>query len=793
MENLFYNISQVLGITIIHSLWQGLTIFMVLHAIMQFAPNLSANAKYKLAFGALTLMLGWFIYTLATEVNNYTWSAVTTYQSPLPLSVLLPQAAQRWVAPPADHYTFLIAGYMPYLTMLYIAGLVFNTLKMGLAWNNIYRIKQQTIASEFQQQVDSLAKKMNISRFVKVAFSQYIDVPCITGFIKPIILLPCTISTYLSADEIQAILLHELAHIRRNDYLLNLLQQAIGILLFFNPFSILINRIINRERENCCDDVVVQTTGSPLIYAQALLKLEQNKQADWQLALAATGKQYHLLNRIERIMKTKKSTVNIRPALIALALLTCSLTSIAWFNPKIKDGKITVKSIPNALNTINFGADTVIKQKAKTTKPVAKSKPSSKKQAMKIAKDGEYVNDAKMEALSAEMEKHAQKLEQYYNSPEFKKMQEDMEKKGAEMEAYFNSPKMKELQEQMEKKGLEFEKMNDSPEMKKLHEQLEATSKKMEAYYSSPEYAKIQKQYEKQAQLFATAKPGTAEYKKQEAEFKALAGKFKDYTNSSVVKEQAELARKISEQMRGYYQGPEFKKMQDEMRAYGDSMRHYYQNPMMKEQQEAMRKMGETMREYQKNPDIMREKEEMKKLEKEMREYRNSPDYRRKIEAEIENTNRDVKERVRAEIAETRARAERASGDTGRIRERRVMPSRVVERSTKARSTDTGRIRERRVAPARAERPTKTRAADTSRVRERATRPTKPATAAIIEAKVLPATESVAAVVEKPGNAPGKAIEVAPIVKPSTVIVKSPKPVVEEVKAPEPAKSKPGK
>lgn len=757
MENLFYNISQVLGITIIHSLWQGLTIFMVLHAIMQFAPNLSANAKYKMAFGALTLMLGWFIYTLATEVSSYTWSAITPYHNALPLAALLPQLTQSTAAQ-TDRYSVLIAGYMPYVTMLYIAGLVFNTLKMGLAWNNIYRIKQQTLPADFQQQVGTLAKRMGIARFVRVAFSQYIDVPCITGFIKPIILLPCTISTYLSADEIQAILLHELAHIRRNDYLLNLLQQAIGILLFFNPFSILINRIINRERENCCDDVVVQTTGSPLIYAQALLKLEQNKQADWALALAATGKQYHLLNRIERIMKTKKTTVNIRPALIALALLTCSLTSIAWFNPKIKDGKVSVKSIPNALTAMTFGADTTIKQKAKTAKPAQKSKLQQKKQAMKINMDGDYVNDAKMEAMATEMEKHAQKLEAYYNSPEFKKMQEDMEKKGAEMEAFYNSPKMKQLQEQMEKKSAEFEKMNDSPEMKKLQEQMEASGKKIEAYYNSPEYAKIQKQYEKSAQAYAMAKPGTAEYKKHEAEFKALADKFKEYANNPAIKEQTELTKKLSEEMRSYYNGPQYKQMMNEMRAYGDSVKKFNQGPM-KEQQEAMRKMNEDMRNYQKNPDIIREKEEMKKLGKEMNDYRNSPEYRKKVEAEMQSFKQDVKARVRAEIAQARSNAERASGDTGRIRERRAMAPRVAERPTKARAADTGRVRERRLSPVRTERPAKARTADTGRVRERPVKPAKTAgqpTAAVVESQVLPAGSATPVTEQVKPAKPGK-------------------------------------
>ncbi|MES2277043.1 MAG: M56 family metallopeptidase [Bacteroidota bacterium] len=736
MENLFYNISQVLGITIIHSLWQGLIIYMVLSLLLQFMVDKPASVKYKMAFTSLGVMLAWFVYTLYTEVGNYNFlnTILPAHVPPVTdaATALMRVDADQLATVPIDRYYFLIAGYLPYITMLYLAGLVFNTLKMAFAWNNIYRIRQQITQAGFQDQVNQLSKKLGIGRFVRVAFSEYIDVPCITGFLKPLILLPCAISSYLTAEEIKAILLHELAHIRRNDYLLNLLQQAIGILLFFNPFSRLINKVINRERENCCDDMVVHTTGTPLVYAQALLKLEQNKQQDWQLALAATGKKYHLLNRIERIMKTKKTTVNIRPVLIALVLLTCSLSSIAWFNPKIENGKVSVKSIPNPLINTELFSDTT-KGKAKAAKAVVKTKPATKKMS-KIKREDESFDDAKLEKLAAEAEKHAQALEQYYNGPEFKKMQEEMEKKSVEMEAYYNNPKMKELQEAMEKKSAEFEKMNNSPEIKKLQAELEANSKKIEAYYSSPEYLKIQKDYEKEAELFTRAKPGSDEYKKREAEFKKLAGKFKDYANNPAMKQQAELSKKLAEQARSYYQSPEFVKQRDEMRAYGDSMRKAYQNPMIKEQQETMRKMGQSMRDYQNSPEIKREKEELRKVQQEMRAYRSSPEYRKKRVADIESASQDIKEQVRKEMAEAREYEKRE------VRERSMSPERT-ERPVKARKMDSMKVRERAVAPERTRVPMKTRKADTARVRERSAAPVKskePETAAIYESKVAP-------------------------------------------------------
>jgi bla regulator protein BlaR1 len=724
MENLFYHISQVLGITIIHSLWQGLIIYMVLSLVLQFFVDKPASVKYKIAFGALSLMLGCFAYTLYIEISNYASFSAIPYRAPaLPVTDVRSIYKDQITVAPIDRYYFVIAGYLPYVTMLYLAGLIFNTLKMALAWNSIYRIRQNITEAGFQQQVNNLARKMGIGRFVKVAFSEFIDVPCITGFLKPLILLPFSISSYLTAEEIAAILLHELAHIRRNDYLLNLVQQAIGILLFFNPFARLINKVINTERENSCDDMVVRTTKSPLIYAQALLKLEQNKQQEWHLALAATGKQkYHLLNRIERIMKTKKTTINIRPALLALVLLTCSLSSIAWLNPKVENGKVSVnKVVVPMLN--NLLSDT-IKTKAKTTKPAkvaTKAKPAMKKKMAYVDVDG--MDDAKLEKLQAEAEMHAKALEQYYDGPEFKKLQEEMEKKGAEMEAYYNSPKMKQLQENMERKSVDFEKMNNTPEMKKMQMDAEAYGKKIEAYYNSPAFAKLQKRYEEEAELMGKAKPGSAEFKKHEENFKKLGAEFKDYTNNAAIKEQIEISKKMSARMHDYYNNPEFKKQQEEMKAYGDSIGKAFQGPMMKEQQEAMRNLSKAMRDYQNRPEIQHEKEELKKIEQEMRQYRATPEYRKKKIAEIESVRtsldldkREVREVVRKEIAEARDTEERQMKVRREASERKEMRERK-EPLMKIRK-DTSEVKERRKATERKERPVRI-SKDTSEIKER--------------------------------------------------------------------------
>ena len=352
MEKLLYNVSQILGTAIIHSLWQGLLIYTVLRLIFLAVLGLSAEKKHNLAMLALFSMVGWFGYTFYVEFNAYDWSpTVTNYQLSDSVSLAL---YNTYTATAPLHPTTLedykaeffsaIKTYLPYITALYTIGLLFNLGRLGLAWNQIRVIKQNMIGNlMLQQQVNNLAKNLGIRKSVQLSFSERVDGPCVISFIKPILLLPVTITTQLSAEEVEAILIHELAHIQSNDYLLNILQQVITVLLFFNPFTILISRIISTERENRCDDIVVKTTGDPLIYAQALLKLEETRQTNLTLALAATGKKYHLLTRIERIMKSNKPTGNFKHLILAMVILAGSLGSISWLNPEIENGKIVLK------------------------------------------------------------------------------------------------------------------------------------------------------------------------------------------------------------------------------------------------------------------------------------------------------------------------------------------------------------------------------------------------------------------------------------------------------------------
>lgn len=535
MENLFYNISQVLGITVVHSLWQGLIVYMLLRIFILVFPQAPAAFKYRVAFGALTAVLGWFLYTLFLQLINYEWQSTTPVTlSPIALPGLITAGAET----PVNKYYVTIAGYMPYVTVLYVIGLVFNTLKLAFAWNNIYQIRKYVTQTEFASSIRKLSIQLDLKTKVEAAFSEWVDVPCVTGFFKPIILLPVSISCYLNTEEVEAILLHELAHVKRNDYLHNFIQQVISIMLFFNPFARLISKVISEEREHSCDDLVIETTSRPFIYAQTLLKLEENKQYQWQLALAATGKRkFELLNRIERIMKTKKHTINIRPVLVTVLALTLGITSIAWLNPKVEDGKLTVKNLNPTLKmlksltsggdiasaektetislskakkhkvavqysdtTLSRLSDTTIKNKAKYKKIIIEDENGNRQEYTSAA---DLPADVKREIDAREdynfnfkfrNDSAFAKMNKYFEGPEWKKHQATIEKQAAEMEKRFNSPAFKKHQAEIDKQVLAMRKKFDSKEWKKQQEAIQKRADAMSKHFDSPEWKKYQEE-----------------------------------------------------------------------------------------------------------------------------------------------------------------------------------------------------------------------------------------------------------------------------------------------------------
>ena len=618
MGNMLYNISQVLGLTIIHSLWQGLLIYFVLRMVLLFPGQLSSSKKYLLALSSLFAITAWFFYTLIKQVYLFDWLAAVPAKTPgAPLLLTLPAGVHQFNDDSIRYY-YSIEGFLPYITAVYIIGLMFSVGRIIAANKKTAFIRRNaSFSSELQQQVNKFAAKLGISKKIQIGLSKLVNVPCMTGYLKPMILLPFTLQTYLSANEIEAIILHELAHIKRNDYLLNILQQVIAILLFFNPCAQLINKLINEERENACDDLVVKAEAEPITYAKALLKLAQYSQNDRKLALAATGKKYHLLNRIERIMKSKNTKSSARPALLAMLIFTVSMGAVALLNPQIAQGKISVKAIHTVIE--HMLDDTTHKQAVKTHSPV--------KTRHVVKHNTTAADDKKLNELNAEIQKYSDAVSKYYSSAAFKQIQDEIQQKSDAMQQYYDQPEIEKLQEELNEASKNTQNWSGDSKMAAISAELGEKGRKIGVYYSSPEFKKLNSDLKKKYGIKEDQRYGDDE---KDENYKNYQAELKSRIPADVTLQQDEL-EKLGKQMGDHYNNPEFKANSKRIHEISDSLAVAYANPQLKEQQKAIQELSKQIKNYTDNPEIKKEQKILNQYIKELTAYMTSAVYKESL------------------------------------------------------------------------------------------------------------------------------------------------------------------
>ena len=184
-----------------------------------------------------------------------------------------------------------VEPWLPIFVLVWCCGVAVLTLRLLSGWVWVRRMTTHgTTAADrsVESVVARLSRRLHIRRTITLLESTIVDVPTVIGWLKPVVLLPASALAGLTPHQLEAILAHELAHIRRHDYLVNLLQTLVETLLFYHPAVWWLSRRIRAERENCCDDLAVSLCGDPYAYARALADLEELRGARQQLVLAAS-------------------------------------------------------------------------------------------------------------------------------------------------------------------------------------------------------------------------------------------------------------------------------------------------------------------------------------------------------------------------------------------------------------------------------------------------------------------------------------------------------------------------
>ena len=298
--------TQALGWALVDSLWQDALAAAGLAALLALVPVRAARIRYAFATLTLAMMLA---LPLATAVRlsgtSPQISDVVTATSTVAPGPTGPGPRAVAAIPTPAAIRAAIEPVLPWVVLAWFGGVVALSLRLASGWlmtRQLGRVGTSSVPDACVEAVARLAARLRISRPVRVLGSAVVQVPAVIGWLRPVILLPASALTGLTPLQLDALLAHELAHVRRYDYVVNLLQSVVETLLFYHPAAWWVSQQVREEREHCCDDLAVAVCGDAHFYATALLGMERLRVTPPAFALAATGRGGALMGRIRRLV-----------------------------------------------------------------------------------------------------------------------------------------------------------------------------------------------------------------------------------------------------------------------------------------------------------------------------------------------------------------------------------------------------------------------------------------------------------------------------------------------------------
>ncbi|MXV15814.1 M56 family metallopeptidase [Hufsiella ginkgonis] len=328
---------------LIHSLWQGMLLAIVAALALMAGRGLSSAVRYR-------VVLVCFALFIAGAAGTFFWYW-TSRDGVLVASVTGANAGSGWVRldrSVLSGITVYFSRNAPVVVMVWFVIFAFRAVKMtrgAMELNRLRYSENQQVTDYWQEKMAELGSRLGLNRVVRLLESSLVKVPVVLGHFSPVILMPVGLLTGLPAGQLEGVLLHELAHIRRHDFLVNLVQAFTETVFFFNPGLLWISELLKQEREYCCDDLAVAQTGNRKEFVQALVSFKEYSLAASELSVGFSGQKNQLLERASRILGLKRSSVPTGAyVFVAISgfLLVCLLSAtltVAQISPSINKSK----------------------------------------------------------------------------------------------------------------------------------------------------------------------------------------------------------------------------------------------------------------------------------------------------------------------------------------------------------------------------------------------------------------------------------------------------------------------
>jgi beta-lactamase regulating signal transducer with metallopeptidase domain len=301
---------QTAGIALLHSLWQSGLVALVTLLLLKMMQKATAQSRYLIAAVALlaTLMLPVVTFIKLYQPATPSQPIIETSESVVSVVYTLADTQfhfESWL----DRAEYFMLQLAPMFFWFWIAGMIFMALRMSGGYFLAYRYRRVGVIGvsyEWEKRLKQISDALHIKTKVVLLESVKITVPMVVGILKPCIILPIGTLSRLPFDQVEMILAHELAHIKRADFMVNIFQSLIETILFFNPFVWWISSVIRTERENICDDMALLTSGKNLSLAKALANLAAAVRPEAASQALITFNQINTMKRIERLIRKPK-------------------------------------------------------------------------------------------------------------------------------------------------------------------------------------------------------------------------------------------------------------------------------------------------------------------------------------------------------------------------------------------------------------------------------------------------------------------------------------------------------
>ncbi len=469
---------HAVGWTLLHFCWQGVLVAAVLACVLRLLEN--SQLRYAAGCVALALMVALPAATLAHLGMADYRIALALRNAPVETGAALLVQAGDGAA--GGHWAVRMAAdldrAMPWLLLLWMAGAVLFLVRLSVGFGVARRMRWvgvEPAPAALQEMFARLKRQMGWLRPVKLLHSALIEVPTVIGWLRPVVLLPVSCFTGLSEAQIEAILCHELAHIRRYDYLVSVCQSFVEALLFYHPAVWWVSRQVRRERECCCDEVAVGLGGDVLMYARALKTLEERRSFYPEVALGVNGGV--LTMRIKRLLGyTEKSVASQAVSVALLAAIVVTVGAAV--------GKLAYAQSGDAAATAQRAYAVVGEARAEVQASEAELKAKlAEEQEARTRELRDQI--ARIDALNAEMRIQVEEAKQL--ASEKARLQVEMQRQDGDTHG-LSAEQQKRLDETMQRMQETMKRMN-SAELQKQMQMVNATLPKETT-------AELQKQWE---------------------------------------------------------------------------------------------------------------------------------------------------------------------------------------------------------------------------------------------------------------------------------------------------------